>query len=464
MRVTGMNRSVKDPYKERSGGIRLRFLNYLMMAVTLILSVLLFVSTYSTTGGYSDMRAVTNDYIKWQKSAYDMQAASDYLTEQVRSFAITGDRTYMDNYFEEANTVRRRENSLAVLRENFETTEAYEALESAMKESVELMDREYYSMRLTAEANGIKADSLPDEIKNVRLSDNDAALSAAKKSELARETVFDNIYSMKKEAISDNMQKCLDSLVRETETVQTQASDRLRTLLVRQQILIILLVLSMITVVFLTSLQVIGPLLDAVPFIRAEKPLPVRGAFEIRFLAKTYNQMYEVNKESKENLLYAASHDKLTGIFNRSGYEAFCRTTDASGAALLMIDIDKFKSINDINGHDVGDRVLIKVASLLKGEFRSKDCVSRIGGDEFAIVMTDVGPEYKELIQRKIDTVNKKLAEEEQGIPTCSISVGVAFGNVNSNNAGLFKTADRALYKVKTGGGRGCAFAESSEK
>ncbi len=458
-----MNGTDKDPYKEKSGGIRLRFLNYLMMAVTLILSVLLFVSTYSTTGGYGDMREVTNGYIKWQKSAYEMQVASDYLTEQARSFAITGDRTYMDNYFEEAKVVRRRENSLAVLKESFETTEAYEALERAMNESVELMDREYYSMRLAAEAKGLKADSLPEEIKNVRLSEADGALPAEKKTELAREMVFDNIYSQKKEAISDNMQNCLDSLVRETETMQTEASDRLQTLLIRQQILIVLLVLSMIIVVILTSAQVIGPILKAVPFIRAEKPLPVKGAFEIRFLAKTYNRMYELNKESKENLLYAASHDKLTGLFNRRGYDAFVRTTYTAGAALLMIDIDKFKSINDVNGHDAGDRVLKKVASLLKGEFRSKDCVSRIGGDEFAIVMTDVRPEYKELIKRKIDAVNVRLGEAEEGIPISSISVGVAFGNVTGSSAALFKIADKALYSVKTAGGCGCAFAESGE-
>ena len=126
----------------------------------------------------------------------------------------------------------------------------------------------------------------------------------------------------------------------------------------------------------------------------------------------------------------------------------------------LLFDLDKFKGVNDRFGHDVGDRALIRVAAVVRGCFRSGDYICRIGGDEFAAILLGVGPENAALIRDKIETINRQLAEEKDGLPPLSISTGVAFGAPGVEVREIYRQADTALYRVKDAGGRGCAFYE----
>ena len=339
--------------KERKiRGVSLKKLNYFMAAITLVVSVLILFSTYRTTQGYQQMRDATEQYISCQQCANDLQAASDYLTDQVQCFAVTGKIEFMNNYFKEANETKRRDLAIEKLKVELDGSRAYQSLLKAMENSVHLMQREYYSMRLMAEAQGFDPAVLPEEIRNVTLTVADAALSSAEKEDLARSMVHDEIYHLEKDAISRETENCLGSLIDETERAQSASMELLSGRLFRQQILIILLIVTVILVIVLTSLQVISPLVKAIPEIRADKPLPVEGAYEYRYLAATYNQMYESNKERRKHLAYKASHDKLTGLYNRGGFDEHCRSTDLSRAALILVDIDDFKTINDTFGGD----------------------------------------------------------------------------------------------------------------
>ena len=107
------------------------------------------------------------------------------------------------------------------------------------------------------------------------------------------------------------------------------------------------------------------------------------GSYEFRYLAKTYNKMYEAFKQSIENLNYEASHDSLTGVYNRAGYDVVKQSLDLKSTAVLIIDADNFKKINDMYGHLVGDQVLKKIEDALRAAFRSEDYICRVGGDEF---------------------------------------------------------------------------------
>ena len=82
----------------------------------------------------------------------------------------------------------------------------------------------------------------------------------------------------------------------------------------------------------------------------------------------------------------------------------------------ILMDVDKFKSVNDTYGHDQGDLVLRKVAEVLKHQFRSGDMIFRLGGDEFAVIMVNTGTELQDLVRRKIMTANEELNRGE-GIP-----------------------------------------------
>ena len=449
---------MKDFFKWRSHGIPLGKINSLMAAVTVIMSAVLLVTTVLTSASYEAMHDTTEQYIHWRTDAYDMQIASDYLTEQARCFVETGDREYLDKYFEEVHVTQRREKSLAQLNESLRDSSAYRELAEAMNQSVALMDREYYSMRLTVAAYGYDLSEFPEEIQAVRLEGSDSRLTPEGQSNLARNMVFNSAYREKKTAISEAMQRCLKELTSEMETQQTQSSERLHLMLTRQRALIIALIAITLAIVLMTSLLVISPLLRAVLHIRGDQLIPVRGSYEFRFLAQTYNLMFEVNRKSKEQLAFEASHDKLTGLYNRGGYDFMMDNVDLAECALLLVDVDRFKEINDTFGHEIGDRVLAWIASSIRGSFRSQDYVCRMGGDEFSVIMRPIGPQFTEMIREKINLINRKLKNAPEGLPSASISVGVAFGANCQTAKALYENADAALYQVKFHGRQGCAF------
>lgn len=441
-------------------GLPLGKLNYIMAAFTLVISVLLLFATRRTSSGYESMRHTEDNYLEWQQAANDLLAASDYLTEQVRGFVTTGNRDYLDYYFEEVNVTQRRDKSLEILHEGLGGTDSYLRAKAAVKQSDSLTSEEIYAMRLAIDAFGYDLSEYPRVMRTLSLLPQDEALPQREKLELARSMVFDNYYVRKKAAISENMQLCFADLVRQNERQQAASADEMHSLLSTQQALIIILIAIILLIVLLTSILVISPLLRGVLHIREEQPIPIIGSSEFRFLASTYNIMFETNREKKEKLAYEASHDKLTGLYNRAGYDFLLKNSMLESCALLLIDVDKFKAVNDTYGHDMGDRVLAHIAAVLKESFRSGDYICRIGGDEFAAIMVRSGSQFKGLIHDKVERMNNKLLHPEGGLPPVSLSVGVAFGDSDNTTGSLVKDADLALYKVKNNGRCGCAFYE----
>lgn len=165
----------------------------------------------------------------------------------------------------------------------------------------------------------------------------------------------------------------------------------------------------------------------------------------------------QLTSVSENSLANKAETDELTGLYNRAGYDRLLTELDRSTTTLLLVDTDRFKGINDRYGHETGDRVLQKIARSLLGNFRQHDCVCRIGGDEFAVLMLNVGNLEDERIREKIRFINRELADTtEDRLPGVSVSVGVAHGAKASDWTELFRQADAALYRVKQEGGRGC--------
>ena len=440
-------------------GISVKKLNYIMSGITILISILLLITTYVTSTRYTRVENNTEDYIVWQRNAEQLQEGSDYLTEQVREFAATGSRVYLDKYFEESNVTKQRDTALEALRERLEGTESYSHLEAAMGYSVELMDREYYSMRLMIESLGYDPEEYPEEVRLVKLDDDDLALSKEEMAKKAELIVFDDTYHEYKANIKEEIHLCIYGLAEYTEDSIKEEFDSLSRLLLIQQILIIGLVLVIVVVIVLTSLSVIRPLIRAIPHIKEEKPLPLDGAYEYKYLAKTYNRMYEANKKQKRMLNYEATHDALTGVYNRMGYERIVSSIELSGLAALMIDIDNFKGINDTKGHEAGDNALVNVIGEVKKNFRTSDVICRIGGDEFVLFMSGVEAtdDTKNLIREKVTEINSNLRKLDHDSPI-SISVGAAFRDDEADAELLVKKADTALYNVKEHGKRGCKF------
>ena len=438
----------------KSNGIHLRKLNIVMLIAAVAFSIGLIIAMNMTGKLNNDANKFTQQIIDRKNSSSDLMRASDYLTEQMQVFTVTGNRQYLDNYFTEAKVTRRRENALQVLSQGNTRSDAYLDLSAAMDESVSLMNTEYYAARLTVIAYGLNITDFPEEIQIVQLDVEDLALSQNDPEALKEKAAFimhGEEYQKSKDKISSNIDKCLQNLDKEMDEKQKDYADRLSRQLVIENILTILIVITMLAMVFITYRLVIRPLKYSVDLIRDEQDLPVSGAYEIRFLAKTYNLMHHTNMQSKEKLTYEATHDKLTGLYNRRGYDFLMENVDLETSALLLFDIDNFKSINDTYGHDAGDRILTRVSDTIFGNFRAQDYICRIGGDEMAVIMVHTDMSLASLIESKVKKINKILSEKDGQDPSVQVSCGVAFGESGINAETIFKRADTCLYEVKDG-------------
>ena len=207
---------------------------------------------------------------------------------------------------------------------------------------------------------------------------------------------------------------------------------------------------AIVLVTWLLAQLGISPILKAVDNLQQDRPIPVIGANEFRYLARTYNKMYEIYKSSVASLNFKASHDELTKVYNRAGYDLLLSSLDLSTASILLIDVDLFKEVNDTYGHEIGDRVLIKIADTLRKYFRTGDSICRIGGDEFVVFMANSGEKHRDLIISKIERINQDLENTEDGLPAISVSVGVVHGSEIEDPAALLELADQRMYQSKT--------------
>jgi len=179
-------------------------------------------------------------------------------------------------------------------------------------------------------------------------------------------------------------------------------------------------------------------------------------------IARDITTLYEKQKQVE----HLAFHDALTGLPNRRKFEkdlkAILNTaqTNANDVAVIFLDLDRFKKINDRLGHDVGDLLLIEVAKRLRGCLRSKDIVARQGGDEFTILLPEMYSEKSAIfIAEQILTILNKpffIQGEELSItPSIGIAMYPDYGtDVNE----LMKNADMAMYRAKANGKKQICF------
>ena len=172
-------------------------------------------------------------------------------------------------------------------------------------------------------------------------------------------------------------------------------------------------------------------------------------------------------KHQEEKLRQLALFDRLTGLpnrillFDRLQQEIHNTFRNQKIVAVCYVDLDGFKQVNDTLVHQAGDRLLIEIANRFQACLRQTDTVSRIGGDEFVILMPLLKSttQSETILQRVIETASKPLLIEQQTV-TVSASIGVTFyPQDNSNIETLLRHADEAMYRAKTmGKGRYCLF------
>jgi len=171
-----------------------------------------------------------------------------------------------------------------------------------------------------------------------------------------------------------------------------------------------------------------------------------------------------IQKEQQKSLERIAHYDLLTGLPNRAllsdrlEQAMLHARRNKIGLALLFIDLDGFKEVNDTHGHDVGDKLLCEVADRMKRSLRGEDTVARLGGDEFVLVLSDIKSEDDTLyiLQKLLKAVAQKF-EHNGSKMNVSASIGVAFFDYDDkiDADGLLRYADQAMYQAKIAGKNG---------
>ena len=440
--------------------IKIRSVSDLSIIVTILLAILCISISILGFRQYAILRSATQDYIFCENAAHKLQEGSDILTKQVRLATATGDPKYIDAYFKEANVTKSREAAIDDLSSLDDSEDAIVALQNALSASVDLMQTEYYAMRLVEESIGSEPSSWPAELKNIKLSEADAALSPSDKLTKAQQMVIGLDYENTKDIISTDVNSSISMLTEMVNERQNHAANIFSRVFIMIIACILVFSVMMLLVCLLMRFWIVKPLTTYSSNIQNDAKLSVNGANELQALAKTYNRLYDENEERQKLIQHQAEHDPLTDLLNRGSFDRIfdLYTKENSNFALILIDVDVFKTVNDTYGHAIGDVVLKRVAHLLTVTFRTIDYVCRIGGDEFAIIMVEMTSDLSYTITEKIDEINRQLAIAEENIPAVSLSVGVAFTDRKNPGNSQFTDADVALYYTKEHGKCGCSF------
>ena len=440
------------------GGIRLKLLNRIMISVTVALAVALALIAYSAIRGFNRLEEATDRYLLARMNIADMQGGSDYLTDRVRTYIVTGDEKSADDFFHEIEVTRRRDLAIESMESLLSGTDTARYLVEALQKSNALADIERYAMRLAAEGNGLTGDEIPKQLQTVSLTEADLALSKDEMLDKAREMVFDETYQTYKQSIRDDTARCEDILIGEMEASHEETARRLETALVLQSIVIAVVAIAVGLFVFCYARLVIQPIQAMVTAISEDAYAEEHGAYELRFVSRAYNEALKESMQNQEQLAYKASHDALTDLYNRGAFEKAKEKTKGRAQAMFIVDVDRFKMFNDEYGHVMGDLVLQKVARTLKNHFREEDYVCRYGGDEFTVLMVHATSEIRPMVETKLESIRDALLDTTDGLPPITLSIGVAFSDRPDPTDDILKDADTALYVTKERGKDGYSF------
>ena len=199
-------------------------------------------------------------------------------------------------------------------------------------------------------------------------------------------------------------------------------------------------------------------------------PLPASGLAEIIELATAFGTMRTrlaertaEREQAEQALQYQALHDALTGLPNRVLFTDRLRfalaasVRRANSVAVLFLDLDNFKLINDSLGHEQGDAVLVAVADRLRGCIRPADTAARLGGDEFTVLLDDIAADCEAVaVADRIAFALRDPVLVQGRELMVNVSIGIAVGGSNAEAIELLREADLAMYRAKASGKGHC--------
>ncbi len=218
---------------------------------------------------------------------------------------------------------------------------------------------------------------------------------------------------------------------------------------------------------YLFTMRVANPIIEITNVVdkiadgdNSVQKLAVDRDDELGQMAAAFNKI----RSERDTYQLESELDKLTELFNKKTMENLCRmklrtfnnSTENVFMAFYIIDLDHFKEVNDLLGHQFGDKVLVEFAKGLRKIFRPNDCIGRFGGDEFVIIVDSLP--NMDVVARKAEQIKNiaynLMIEGKSNFVTASIGIAIAPNNGRDYDS-LFAAADKALYHVKNNGKNG---------
>lgn len=457
------NKTLTDDKESTLKGLRIRTMSLWMVLGTILVSMLIGDGIINVMNRHRRLADITSDYIQTQNHVMNMSLGSNYLTEQARLYAITKESAHMEAYFTEVDETKRRENALQAIEEHLQGRDeaAFQMAVDALKLSNELMDLEIHAMTLAALSVKEDISQYDRRVQEYPLTQEELEYTQEQMADAARTLVFGQEYRDRKRQIEEKLAGVTEGITSICDQEKAESEKAMKNALLHQSFYTILVVALVIASYIMIAVLILRPIRLYVNGIKNNHFLDITGGYEFKYFAATYNNVYEMSLAQQNVLRQKAERDALTGLLNRQAFEQLKDQLSqaAKPLALLLIDVDVFKSINDTYGHEVGDQALINTANLLSRSFRTADYVMRIGGDEFAVIMEEMHEDRKGIIRDKISAINQSLQNPQTDLPKYSVSVGVAFSEEGYHDE-LFRQADQALYHTKENGRCGCTFYE----
>jgi len=262
--------------------------------------------------------------------------------------------------------------------------------------------------------------------------------------------------------ISDTLHHIKNLLYEQDSIIKAQLIQTTRTLFSLVAVVISLFLLFIFTMLFSLERMILQPIslvshaLKSRAFNREAPQLGAGKSREIRDLIEAFQEMDQKINERQTELEYQALHDHLTGLPNRQllnqrlDYQILTSERSNVSFSLFLMDLDKFKDVNDSLGHAIGDLLLIEIAKRLLNRVRRVDTIARLGGDEFAVLLPEAGRIDSELVAEKLT----QAIQDHFVIDGHIINIGSSIGVVSYPEDGqdaktLLQHADIAMYLAK---------------
>lgn len=382
--------------------------------------------------------------------------SSDILTNAITHFVVTLDKSYVDVYLEEITVADSRGESIRKLDSLQISKEEKECLSKAKVYSDKLAEQELWAIKLIFASQGIK--DYTQELASVKLSDEELALSPEKMIEAAKDSIFSQNYAQQKIAILNEIEQFQNLHFHHMQETTDEASAKINVTFRYLIILVIILLLCLFALFVMLYFKIISPVISYTQKLSCyddftqtkDFSLSPIGSNETKILGSSFNQVMILLRQEQEKLRQLAEIEGMTGLYNRGTVEALMRQEikTVKSYALIILDIDNLKQINDMHGHAVGDIAIKEVAEILKSHFQDNSIVGRFGGDEFIVFLPDAKKELE--LVHSLDSLKKKINSikiTDHVTLSCSMGISLAINQDDFNI--VYKQADMALYKAK---------------